>query len=104
MTGAGSGDHGSLQLAVLGRMLAAGLGFGGVLSVESILGGFLGCFELEDLLDRHGSRFGVRLSSAVPKSYHHGLPCATTLVAVTLGQPCLINPLSPTTAIATLLR
>jgi hypothetical protein len=25
----------------------------------------------------HGSRFGVRLSSAVPKSYHHVQPCTT---------------------------
>jgi hypothetical protein len=37
-----------LQLAVLGRRLAAGLGFGDVLSVESILGGFLGGFSLTD--------------------------------------------------------
>ena len=52
----------------------------------------------------HGSRFGVRLSSAVPKSYHHGQPCATPLDAMPLSQSRLINPLSPSSLVTTLLR
>jgi hypothetical protein len=96
LDGRGSSDHGSLQLAVFGRRLAAGLGFGGVLSVESILGGFLGGFGLADLLEGHGSRFGVRLSSAVPKSYtmcSHAQPCRS--YSVTLSQPCADRRVPP---------
>jgi hypothetical protein len=50
----GGGNHGALQLVVLGRRLAAGLGFDGVQRIESILGGFLGGFELKNGLDGHG--------------------------------------------------
>lgn len=38
----GGGNHGALQLGVLGRRLVAGLGFDGVQRIESIRGGFFG--------------------------------------------------------------
>jgi len=37
-----------------------------VLSVESILGGFLGGFGLTDLMKGHDSRVGVQVLPAVP--------------------------------------
>ena len=66
MTSLGGCDHCGLQLDLLGGHLAAG---GASSGPEGIFGGFLGGFELKHLLAGHGSRFGVRLSSAVPESY-----------------------------------
>jgi len=49
----GSGDHGGLQLGVLGGRLAAGLD-GGSDGKERIFGGFFSGFGLTDLSECHG--------------------------------------------------
>jgi hypothetical protein len=54
--------------------------------IESILGGFLGGFELKHVLKGHDSRCGVQVLPAVPKSYHHAQPCATPAVNALAGS------------------
>ena len=53
LAGFGGGDHGGLQLAVIGRRFVASLD-SDVQRIEGILGGFLGGFGLTDLSECHG--------------------------------------------------
>ena len=49
----GGGNHGALQLAVIGRRFVASLD-SDVQRIEGIFGGFLGGFGLTDLSEGHG--------------------------------------------------
>jgi hypothetical protein len=70
--------------------------------IESILGGFLGGFELKHGLKGHGSRVGVQVLPAVPKSYHLAQPCAT--LPIPLSQSRLVDAFRPSSLVAALLR
>ena len=54
LAGAGSGNHGGLQLGVFGGRLVAGLGLSGVLGVKGVFGGPLGGLEFADGCEGHG--------------------------------------------------
>ncbi len=76
LAGIGGGDHGSLQLGVLGRRLVAGLGFDGVQRIEGILGSFLGGFELKNVLKGHGCvAVGQELPPDMTTIHHNALLC-----------------------------
>jgi hypothetical protein len=64
LTGFGGGNHGGLQLDLLGGHLAAG-GTGG--GPEGVFGGFLSGLSLADLLDGHG---GVVVVGALAPDAH----------------------------------
>jgi hypothetical protein len=53
-------------------------------------------------LKGHGSRCGVQVLPAVPKSYHLAHPCAT--LPMPLSQSRLVDTFRPSSLVAALLR